>query len=413
MKVLYISQYYPPEIGAGPVRAHAITTFFKQIGWEVDVVCEFPNYPTGLVPSGYENKWTHTQKDGNLNVHQVKVYAGPRKTRLQQLLQFGSFVATSFAFCLKHMKQYDIIYASSPPLSSGITAALLSRITGIPWVFEVRDLWPEALLATHGSKTDSFFFRLLKSLEKRLYRSSAMIIAVTHASADKIRASESHKPVHVIHNGVDPDVFKPDNTADHVSLYEESPPDGSQKFRVGYVGSIGVIHDFEPVVRAAALCKDDPDIEFVIIGDGSQAHQLEELIELYQPGNIRWLGLKPYQEIPAYINSFDVGLNPIRDIKVFESIINVKFFEYLSCEVPVINLGRGTIKEIGDRSRSSVTLEPGDFEGLAATIRRLKEQPDEREQLRKNSRDFILQAFDRKQLSSELSELILAHLKYK
>ncbi len=408
MKILYISQYYPPEIGAGPVRAQAITNYFKAAGWQVDVVCEFPNYPTGIIPDEYDGKWLNTIEDGNLRTHQVKVSASPRKSRYQQLRLFGSFMISSLWFMLQHPKDYDLIYVSSPPLSGAVSAALFSRVTGIPWAFEVRDLWPDAMLGTDSARPDSLIYRLLKFIEKRLYRSASMVISVTDAAAEYVRRHDPAGPVHVVHNGVDPTVFfpRPATEAEERLPNQDIIKKEKNAFRVGYVGSIGVIHDFEPVVRAAAECSDDPDIEFVIIGDGSQAEKLDLLLKQYEPGNIRWLGIKPYAQIPDYINTFDVGLNPIRNVRSFESIINVKFYEYLACEVPVINLGRGTIRETGDRSGAAITLQPGDYQGLARTIKELKADPEKLNNLKTGSRDFILKSYNRERLSGKLANHI-------
>ncbi|MCH8556535.1 MAG: glycosyltransferase family 4 protein [Balneolia bacterium] len=397
MKILYITQYFPPEIGAGPVRAQANTDFLSEQGHDVDVLCQFPNYPTGKTPGNYKGKWLIAEQHGYLRVNRVWVFPTARKNRLDQLLLFGSFFITGLFFAIRNIKEYDIIYASSPPLSSALIGAFLSRLTGIKWIFEVRDLWPDSLLGTAGGSSASLLYKLLKHTENRLYKSADLTIAVTDAAAETIQSNQPLADVRVVHNGVDPESFIP---------AEPDAENSTDTFRVGYIGSIGVIHDFEPVVRAAKLCEDDSRIQFIIVGDGSRADELEELVRYYKPLNLQWIGLKPYSEIPDIMKTFHIGLNPIRNAKPFETIINVKFYEYLSCQVPVISLGRGTIKMIGDESRSAITLDPGDYKGLAENIKELLANPDKLRKLKENSRSFVYEAYNRKNLAADIEALI-------
>lgn len=399
MKILYITQYFPPETGAGATRAQAITRHFVERGWQVDVLCEFPSYPTGKVDDSYRGKWLHRSNKDGVNVNQVWVYATARETKSQQLKLFGSFVFSSLLHLIRHPGQYDLIYVSSPPISAAITGAMFSRLSGIPWVLEVRDLWPDAGLGSGIFRPDTLFYRLSKGLERWLYKSASLTVLVTEAAEEIVRQTQPESNTCVVHNGADEHHFRPDKPV-------TAPPEELKKtpgtFRVGYVGSIGIIHDFEAVVKAAVACQQDSDIEFVIVGDGSQRHKLKALIEQYQPRNLRWIGLRPHEHIPDYINTFDVGLNPVRKVKAFESIVTVKFYEYLACSVPVITLGSGTLAEIGARSKAAITLRPGDAPGLAETIQQLKADPERLNTLRKAARPFVEQHFSRRKLSDQL-----------
>lgn len=407
MNILYISQYYPPETGAGATRAEAITNHFANRGWEVDVLCEFPNYPTGKISAEYNGKWVKQTVRGNLKINQVWVYATPRENSLQQMQLFGSFVASSLSFLMMNPKQYDLIYVSSPPISGAVTAAFYSWLSGIPWVFEVRDLWPDAGLGSGTFSRKSLLYRISKGIEKQLYKRASAVVPVTKAAAEIVRQTSTDTKTFVVHNGVDCQRFKPGITSLPEDIQQHDDATGTaKKFRVGYIGSVGIIHDFNALVQAALLCKDDPEIEFVIIGDGSQRHKLQHLLDLHKPGNVKWLGLRPHEEVPAYINSFDLGINPVRKVKAFESIITVKFFEYLACNVPVVSLAGGTLRAVGESSGSAITLQPGDYQGMAATIKRLKNNPEELAGLKKGARDFVKEHFDRASLSEKLAVML-------
>ncbi|MEX0780007.1 MAG: glycosyltransferase family 4 protein [Balneolales bacterium] len=402
MKILLISQYYPPETGAGATRAEALTRYLSECGWEIDVIAEIPNYPTGNVPPEYQSAFHFRESYDGTTINRLWVWANKRETTLQQMVLFGSFLMSSLWYAMQNPRKYDCVYATSPPFFSALSGCLISKLYGIPFVLEIRDLWPDAAVGIGKITRKSYWYRFGKRLEHWLYKQADLIIPVTHETGKIIQKTHPDAKINVVQNGVDLEHFKPiENPADFV----DEPYDNS-KFRVGYVGSLGVIHDFKTVVEAAKLCEHDENIEFVIIGDGSCRNLLTSLIEEYKPRNLKWLGLKSHDKVPAYISSFDVGINPVYDIDVFESIITVKFFEYLACEVPVISLARGLMEQEGQKSKAAITLEPEKPQLLADTVLRLKNNDDELSTLKANARSFIREYYDRKRLTYKLSNIL-------
>lgn len=401
MKLLYLTQYYPPEVGAGAVRSNIMSKYLASDGWEVDVVCEKPNYPTGKLKEKYQKKWTYSEKQGeNLLVHRIWSIANPRKNVMQQLLFFLSFMVSSFFFVLSHPRQYDVVYVTSPPIFAGISGFLLSKLFGAKFVFEVRDIWPDSAVNQTELDGEPIFLRFGRKLENWLYHSADLIVPVTVAAEKIIKTRSNGTPTSVIPNGVDIDLFeKKENPAS--GMDEEYD---ASKFRVGYVGSLGVIHDLRTFIEAAKLCEEDPDIQFVIVGDGGRNNQLQDIINEFQPANVEWVGLKEHEQIPYYISSFDLAINPINPSKAFESIVTVKFYEYLACEVPVITCGKGLMKEIGDLSGAAITVEPKNPAQLAQKIRDIKNNKKIKEQLASAGRHFINDQYSRSKLAIKLSE---------
>lgn len=401
MKLLYLTQYYPPEVGAGAVRSNIMSKYLAGDGWEVDVVCEKPNYPTGKLKEEYQSKWTYSEKQGeNLWVHRIWSIANPRKNVMQQLLFFLSFMVSSFFFVLSHPRQYDVIYVTSPPIFAGVSGFLLSKLLGAKFVFEVRDIWPDSAVNQTELDGEPTFLRFGRKLENWLYHSADLIIPVTDAAEKIIKTRSNGTPTSVIPNGVDIDLFeKKENPASGIDEEYDAT-----KFRVGYVGSLGVIHDLRTFIEAAKLCEVDPKIQFVIVGDGGRNNQLQDIIKEFQPTNVDWVGLKEHEQIPYYISSFDIAINPINPSKAFESIVTVKFYEYLACEVPVITCGKGLMKEIGDLSGAAVTVEPKDPVQLAHKIREIKNDKKIKEQLAGSGRRFINDQYSRSKLATKLSE---------
>lgn len=400
MKLLYLTQYYPPEVGAGAVRSRVMSRFLAKDGWEVDVVCERPNYPTGKVDETYKELFTSKEaEDKNLTVHRIWTIANQRKNVAEQLLFFVSYMVSSFIYVLVNPKKYDVIYVTSPPIFAGISGYLLSKIIGSKFVFEVRDIWPDSAVNQIDLENESTFIRFGRKIEKWLYHNADLIVPVTEAAEEIIGKRSNGTPTSVIHNGVDIDLFKK----------MKNPQDGmdekydSSRFRVGYVGSLGVIHDLRTFIRAAKICEKDPEIEFVIVGDSGRNNQLQEILEEFNPNNVQWVGLKKHEQIPYYISSFDIAVNPINPSKAFESIVTVKFYEYLACEVPVITSGKGLMKKIGDESGAAITVEPGNSEAMAQTILNLKQNREKMVSLSSNSRAFVNNRFSRQTLAEQLS----------
>ena len=401
--ILYLSQYYPPEIGAGAVRSEAITNYLADDDWNVDVVCEIPNYPTGETPEEYQDKWTYKEKiSDTLTIHRVWVKANRRRNFLQQLTFFTSFMVSSFFYMLANPKKYDVVYATSPPIFAAISGCILAKLFGSKFVFEIRDIWPDSVVDEDELENSSFFVKFGSVIERWLYRHADLLIPVTDASDKIISERASGTPTTVVPNGVDLTLFNQKKDPEsHID--EEVDP---SKFRVGYVGSLGFIHDLETLIQAAKICEKDPSIEFIIVGDSGRNNRLQNLLDDYEPDNVNWVGLKDHKQVPYYISSFDIAVNPVNNRYALESIVTVKFYEYLACEVPVITSAKGALKAIGEESGSAMTVEPGQPELLAEAIMELKENCKKREKLTKHSFDFVKQHFDRRKHAAYLSKVL-------
>jgi len=403
VKLLYLTQYYPPEIGAGAVRSNIMSKYLADDGWEVDVVCERPNYPTGILDEKYKKEWCYEENvNDNLSVHRIWAIANQRRNVLEQMLFFVSFMISSFFYVLANPKKYDVVYVTSPPIFAAISGFILSKIIGSKFVFEVRDIWPDSAVNQIDLESESFFIRFGRGIENWLYHKADLIVPVTSVAESIIKRRSNGTPTSVIPNGVDTALFQKMKNPQQ-GMDEIFNPD---KFRVGYVGSLGVIHDLRTFVKAAKLCEQDPDIEFIIVGDSGRNNQLQHILDEFQPKNLSWVGLKKHEQIPYYISSFDVAINPVNPSKAFESIVTVKFYEYLACEVPVITCGKGLLKVIGDQSGAAITVEPNNPQELAGAIEELKKDQKQKFTLSKNGRLFVNDKYSRQRLARNLSDCL-------
>ncbi len=391
IRLLYISQYYPPEVGAGAVRAEAMVRVLSTLGFRVDVLTETPNYPIGKIYPGYHAEWKRIDDAPSGTITRLWVKINQRSSILDQMVFFSSFMVSSFVHLISDSKPYDVIFVSSPPIFVSITAALISKLKGTKFVIEVRDLWPDSAVKDNLFAHQSWFIRLGRFIERWLYRSADRVIAVTEESAKVIEQKSGKQNTSVVYNGVDTEVFR------FIPEGEMTIPDkkAKGKFRVGYVGSLGLIHDLHSLIRAAKCCEKETDIEFMIVGDGVKRDEMLSFMKDINPSNIRWVGMKSHEEIPQYISTFDVAINPINKSEAFKSIVTVKFYEYLACEVPVISLAEGAQKSISDRSQAGINCPVGDYIGLAETIKDLYRNPKKRQTLANHARPFVEHEFSR------------------
>ncbi len=402
MKLLLISQYFPPEIGAGATRSETMVRYLSKLGWDIEVISELPNYPTGIVPSGYKRVFHQEEEYNGSKIHRMWVWANSRSSNFQKMGLFITYLWSSLVYVILNPKKYDLVFASSPPIFAAIAGCLIAKLLQTRFVLEIRDIWPDAAVDIGSVDEHSLLYKSSKIMERWLYRHADLIIPVTTASREIIEKRAPATPMKVISNGVDLETFKP--VPDAKSKLDE--PVKPNTFRVGYVGSLGVIHDMRTLVKAAKLCEDDPEIEFIIIGDGGQRQVLLNAIEQEKPVNLKWLGLKRHEQIPAYISSFDIAVNPVYGYDIFESIITVKFYEYLACGVPVISTSKGLLKKESEISGAAVAVEPENAELLASKIKELKNNPHLLKELASNARNYVSINNSRKGLNTHLSKLL-------
>lgn len=395
MKLLLLTQYFPPETGAGATRNASMARFLKQQGWDIEIVCEQPNYPMGVLLKGYQNRFYQYEEYDGMPVHRLWVWLTRRKDTVGQLLFFLSFMVSSAWYFLLNPGRYDVIYVSSPPIFPALSGWLAAKLFNAKIVLEVRDIWPDAAVDIGKFEKRSWLFYLGHKLEKWLYRHVDLIVPVTEHSERIIQKRCVSTPTEVIHNGIDPEHF-----VHHIKKHNNSV------FTVGYVGSFGVIHDLETLVRAAKYCEEDPEIQFIVVGDGGRHYEFKRLINNYQPKNLIWEGLIPHEQVPEKISSFDLALNPVFPSRSFESIITVKFYEYLASSTPVISTAKGLMEIIGDKSSACITVAPQDPEAIKEKVMYFKNHPEELDEMGKAGRTFVINNFSRKKMADKLSDTL-------
>jgi len=398
MKILYLSQYFPPEMGAPAGRAAELSRLWAEDGHEVTILTGFPNHPTGIVHPRYRRKLRQLVMHENhygVNVVRTWLLPFPNHKAYERMLNYSSFCISAAATGM-FLHRPELIIASSPQLLVGLSGWWLARCNGVPFVFEVRDLWPESLAAVGVSSRNSPLHRLLAKIAGFLYRSCDRIVVVTPAFKEYLveywRVPD--EKIFVVENGVETSLFS--SLTPSAALRRAIGAE--EKFVVSYIGTMGNAHGLETLLDAAALLRERaPEILFLLVGEGAEKARIVSLAHSRGLTNVRFVGQQPREKIPAYITASDVCLVLLKKSELFKTVLPTKMLEFMSCARPVILGVDGHARNVMERANAGIFVPPEDSAELADAILRLAADLALRESLGRNGRQYVLQHFSRQQ----------------
>lgn len=408
MKVIFLTQYFPPETGAPQNRLHAMAHALQEQGAEVTVLTAMPHYPEMEVHAAYRRKWCVREQMDGLELVRCWIHASKGRGIVARLMNYFSFVLSSLWIGAFHTKRSDILLVESPPLFLGITAMLLARMKRAKLVFNVSDLWPESAVQL-GLVTNRMLIGLSTKLEMRCYRRSALITGQTQGIVADIRARCPEKKVLWVPNGVDFAAIGAANDA--------VPSDVRQRLGIGaadlvlaYAGIIGHAQGLEVVLRAAALLRERRDVHFLLIGDGPEKPKLQALKAEFGDIGVRFIDRMPRADLLALMRSVDAVVVPLRKNDLFKGAIPSKIFEALALGKPLLLGVEGEAKALFiDEGRSGLSFEPENERALADAV--LKYYAD-RALLAvhgANGERYVREHFDRDRISERLWQALKDH----
>ncbi len=399
MKILYISQYFPPEAGATQARAFEMTRFLAERGHDVTVLCNMPNHPSGIIAAGYQGHCYLQERDHGLRIIRTWVFTRPRKSIFVRAAFYLSFMISSFWAGLKSASHYDVVLATSPPPMTGLTGWLLSKLKGASFVYEVRDLWREMALQL-GALRNPVWLWLGRRLDHFLYHHADRLISVTQGIHDElIRLGWGHKS-HLIRNGTNPDLFMDRGRG----FREKLGWDG--KFIVLYAGVLGLAQGMEDLCALAERLKPEATIQLAVAGAGPLTSTMQQLKEEKQLHNLMLLGEISREEIAAVISAADCGLVPLKNKPLFRGAVPTKMFDFMACERPVVVSVDGEAREIVAASQAGVYVEPEDIDGMAEAIRFLSRNPAACREMGRVGRRYVQDHFLRRRAAMLLEEVL-------
>jgi glycosyltransferase involved in cell wall biosynthesis len=401
---LYLSQYFPPEVGATQTRAYEMARHLVSAGHRVTMLTEVPNHPSGIIPPQYRGKLYERSDLEGIDVIRVWVKASPQKTFATRMAFYLSYMvgATVAGLVLSGIR-YDVIVATSPPLFVGGAALALSHLRRIPLVFEVRDLWPESAVAL-GEISNPRAVALAGKLEEMCYNRARRIVVVTHGIQRRLEERGFGAKLALIPNGANTELFHPEPEAGAALRAQLG---ASDKFLVVYAGIHGVAQGLETVLEAAQrLQAQAPDIHFLFVGEGPQKAALLALRDKLELTNLTMWPERPRAQIPAVLSAADVALVPLRRLDLFQGALPSKMFDAWACECPVLLSIDGEAREVLEQADAGVFVEPEDACQMAEALRQLKDQPDRLHRYRANGRHFVEANYSRQQLALRLEALL-------
>lgn len=403
MKILFISDNFPPEVNAPASRTFEHCREWVREGHEVTVLTGVPNFPTGKVHAGYRNRlWQSEEMDG-IRVVRVWTYVAANQGTLRRILDYVSFMMTASIAGL-FLRRPDVIVATSPQLFTIVAAWFVSKLRRRPYVFELRDLWPESLKAV-GVLNGSPVLRLLERLELFLYRHAAMVISVTHSFRENlIRRGIDAAKVHVVTNGVDLSRFRPmDKDRD---LSRELGLDGS--FVLGYVGTHGLAHGLGTILEAAARLRQRGEgdrFRFLFLGDGASKADLVARARELSLDNVVFLDSVAKAEVARYWSLLDVAIIHLRADELFTTVIPSKLFECMGMGLPVLHGVGGESARIVSVEKVGRVFESGNAMQLEQLVIEMAGKPDELAQMRRNAVNAA-RRYDRRALAITMLALV-------
>lgn len=398
MKILYISQYFPPEMGAPSARASELARHWADAGHEVSVLTGFPNHPTGVVPPEWRSRLRHLayhEKAGNVDVYRTWLWPLPNRKAYERMRNYASF-CLSAALRGMILPRPDVIIASSPQLLVGLSGWWLAFTRQIPFVFEVRDLWPESLAAVGVGDERSLLHQALAGIADFLYHRADRIVVVTAAFKTHLRQYWSVSPdkIEVVANGVETDLFAPGSQNARADLRRELGVES--RFLVCYVGTMGMAHGLETLLDAAAtLQAENPRVQFLLIGEGAEKQRIKSLAHSRRLSNVRFLDQQPREKIPALISASDACLVLLKKTDIFKTVIPTKMLEFMACARPVVLGVEGEAQKIIEDAGAGLAIEPENANALVSAIHQLSADCEWARALGDKGRTYIVKNFSR------------------
>lgn len=379
MHILFLTDNFPPEVNAPASRTHEHCRQWVAAGEQVTVITCAPNFPKGRVFDGYRNRlWQQETVDG-IRVIRVWSYITANEGFARRVLDYMSFMLAAFIASL-FVRRVDVVVGTSPQFFTAVAAWAVGAVKRRPYVFELRDMWPESIKAV-GAMQDSAVIRWLEKLEMFLYRRAARIVSVTHSFKDTlIRRGISGDKIDVVTNGVDIARFtpRPKDQALQAQL-------GFQDcFVAGYIGTHGMAHALETLLQAMQELRDHPAggrIRLLLLGDGARKAELQAQAERLSLHNVVFVDTVPKDEVARYWSLLDVSIIHLRQTELFTTVIPSKLFECMGMGIPVLHGVAGESAGIVEREGVGIVFEPENVEQLKNNLLRLMGEPQLRQQL--------------------------------
>lgn len=401
MKILFLSHYFPPEVNAPATRTYEHCKKWVEMGHDVTVLSCVPHHPMGKAYPGYKNKLIHVEYKDGIKAIKVFTYITANEGFIKRTFNYVFYMIMAILFA-PFLSKTDMIISTSPQFFNGLAGYFVSKFKRVPWILEIRDLWPESIVAV-GAIKNKKLVKTLEALERFAYRKANHIVVVTNAFKQHVeKQGIAPEKITVIRNGVDLKLF---SELDADKEFAESIG-VSGKFVASYVGTHGMAHGLDIVIEAAELLRSRDDIVFLMAGDGAERQRLCDEVETRKLTNVVMLGQLPKSDMPKLWSISSASLVLLRKLDLFLTVIPSKIFESMAMKKPIILGVKGESKEIIGDAESGIAIEPESASELAAVVERLADSPELCARLGSNGNIYVNKYFNRDVLAEKFENVI-------
>ena len=383
MNVLFLTDNFPPESNAPANRTFEHAKHWVSIGHTVTIITCAPNFPSGKVYQGYKNRWYQVEQMAGIKVVRVKTYMTANERFTRRVFDYFSFMVMGSLAALFQSKP-DVIIATSPQFFCGVAGMISSALKRVPFVLEVRDLWPDSILAV-GVSPSRPGIHALQKLEAMMYRRAKLIVVVSSAFIEHIQQKiPNTDKIRVVTNGVDSRLF---TSQAQNKIPEELAETIKNKFVVSYIGTHGRAHGLVSVIDAAEVLRSKENILFLFVGSGEKREEIMARSKEKGLKNVHFIPLQKRQSIPAIINISQIAIVPLRNLALFSTVIPSKIFEFMALGKPmVVSIPQGETTKIIDQYQCGLIVEPEDHISMANAVTSLYKDKQLFNTLEKNAK---------------------------
>ena len=405
MKLLILTQYFPPEVGAPQNRLFELAIRLQKSGVDITVLTAMPNYPQMEIYEAYKNKKYVDGEMEGLKIHRSSIYVSKSKAIVNRLRNYFSFVISSARIGNKQLGDFDFLLCESPPLFLGYTAMFLAKRKKAKLIFNVSDLWPESAEKL-GVVTNAQLLKLAYNLEAKLYKRSVLVTGQTQGICSNINQRFPEVKTYWLPNGVDLNYYNPEKIA--ATNWRQLNDFTDNDFIFLYAGIIGIAQGLEIILHAAKNVEAQSQVKFVLMGSGPEKPRLITLKEELGLTNLIFLEPVSKKEMPGILKNCNAGIIPLRKLDLFLGAIPSKLFENLAMQVPVLLGVDGEARELFiTKGKTGIYFEPENVDALTDAITELIQNPSLAIELGANGRKFVYDYFNREIFAKQFYDRLL------
>ena len=405
MNILYLCQVFETGSDAGSERHFYFCKYAVSKGHQAIAITSNVDYKNARVKFTGTTGTISKSIEG-VDIHYVYSYANMRGSFAKRFYYFLTYFSSSIIEAFRIAKP-NVVYAVSTPLTVGLLGYIISRFRGVPFVFEVTDLWPEAAVEC-GVVKNKGLIKLAHWLAMFCYKKSAHIVGLGRSMCDAIVAKgiDRHK-VSLITNGVDLSLFNHAAEVHPARLHIRDKHGFGERFVVMYMGAHGAYNALDTVIDAARILMDDPRFLFVFIGDGDEKPKLQRHVDDDHLANVIFLPPMPRVASPAMLSAADAFVLPNRKGEFFTGNLPNKLFDFLASARPVVVAGTGETLELVKKAGAGLCGPSEDSHAMANSLIELAKMPvEERMAMGRRGREYALAHYDRERLSDRFLEIL-------